>query len=141
MIRYDFDVAGREIWIFRAWHTRSHSTRNLDHIFTPQAVRLFCKFRVFLRTKNNLGQTFAITQIDENDAAMIARDMHPAGERNLPADVTFPKRIAIVRAIHAQAESGTLKNFATLSSNALLGMSDSSRVVRFFTLTCGHSSP
>src|SRR6266480_4415452 len=104
-------------------------------------MRLLRKLGVLLRTKDNLRQPFAIAQIDEDDAAMIARDMHPAGERDFAADVSLAQGIAIVRAIHAQAESGTLKNFATLSSNAVLGMSDSSRVVRFFTLTCGHSSP
>src|SRR5713101_1455028 len=100
MIRYDFDVAGREIWIFRAWHTRSHSTRNLDHIFAAQTVPLLRNFCVFFRAKDNLRQTFAIPQINEDDSAMVTRDMHPTGERDLPADIAFPKGIAIVRAIH-----------------------------------------
>jgi hypothetical protein len=65
-----------------------------------------------------LCQTFAIAQIDENDAAMIAHNIYPTGKRDLPADIAFAKRIAIVRAIHFQAELETLKNFATLSSNA-----------------------
>jgi hypothetical protein len=81
-------------------------------------MRLLCKLGVFFRAKDNLRQTSAISQIDENDSAMIARDMHPAGQRDLPADIGFAKRVAIVRAIHFQAELETLKNFATLSSNA-----------------------
>jgi hypothetical protein len=42
-------------------------------------MRLFRELRVFFRPKDNLRQTFAITQIDENDAAMIARNIYPAG--------------------------------------------------------------
>ena len=42
----------------------------------------FASSGIFFRAKNNLGQTFAIAQIDKNHAAMIARHMHPAGKRN-----------------------------------------------------------
>src|SRR5581483_4856824 len=45
-------------------------------------------------------QPFAVAQIDENDAAVIAARMHPAGERDGPANVRFAKRVAVSRAIH-----------------------------------------
>ena len=72
-------------------HARGHSTRNLDHIFAAQSVRFFRKLCVFLGAKDNLCQSFAIAQIDENDAAVIARDVHPAGKRDRFADVAFAK--------------------------------------------------
>ena len=36
----------------------------------PEGVRELGRLRVFLRAKNDLGQTFAIAQINENDAAV-----------------------------------------------------------------------
>jgi len=63
-------------------------------------MRLLRKLGVLLRTKDNLRQPFAIAQIHEDDAAMISRDMHPAGERDFAADVRLAKRITVVRAIH-----------------------------------------
>ena len=56
--------------------------------------------RIFFRAKNNLREPFAVAQIDENDAAMIALRMHPAGERDLLADIGGAKGVAMVRAIH-----------------------------------------
>ena len=87
----DFNVAGGEVWIFRARQPRRDVTRNLDHIFATQGMRLLRKRRVFLRTKNNLRQPFAVAQINEDHSAMIARDIHPARESDLLADVAFAK--------------------------------------------------
>ncbi len=64
-------------------------------------MRLFGHVGVFFRTKDDLGKSLPIAQIDENHAAMIARDLDPAGQRNLLADIGFTKRIAVVRAVHA----------------------------------------
>ena len=65
-----------------------------------ERMRLLRELRVFFGAKDNLRQTFAISQIDENDAAMIPRDVYPPSERDLPVDIAFAKRIAIVRAKH-----------------------------------------
>jgi hypothetical protein len=73
----------------------------LDHILAAECVRFLREFCVFFGAKNNLGQALAIAEINENHPAMIARDIHPAGERDLPADIGFPQRIAIVCAKHA----------------------------------------
>jgi len=62
-------------------------------------MRLLRKLGVLLGTKDNLRQPFAIAQIHEDDAAMISRDVHPAGERDFAADVRLAKRITVVRAI------------------------------------------
>src|SRR5438105_486737 len=56
-------------------------------------MRLFRELGVFLRAKHDLGQAFSIPQVDENHAAVIARDMEPTGKRRLLAaenvDVDF----------------------------------------------------
>ena len=105
LARNDFDFACGKVGVFRTRRPCSDSTRNLHYIFTAQRMRLLCQSRIFLRPKNNLGQPFAIAQVNENDAAVVARDIHPAGKHDLLADVPFAKRIAVVRAIHAMPES------------------------------------
>ena len=63
-------------------------------------MRLLCDLGIFFRAKNDLSQTFPIAQIDENDAAMIARDVHPAGERSHAANVDLAQLIAVMSAFH-----------------------------------------
>ena len=80
--RFGFSVPGRR---------GGDCARNLNHIFAAQRVRLLCKLGIFLRAKNHLSQSFAVAQINENHAAMIAGDIHPSGKRDLPADIAFAK--------------------------------------------------
>jgi hypothetical protein len=54
-------------------------------------VRLFCKLQVFLWTENHLSQAFAVAQINEDHAAVIAGDVYPPGKYDLPADIAFAK--------------------------------------------------
>ena len=82
---------------------------------------------IFLRAKDNLGQSFAIAQIDENDAAMIAPHMDPAGQRDLLSDVGCCQLIAVMSPIHGEEKAlilGEAQNLASwLSSpNGVLGI-------------------
>jgi hypothetical protein len=54
-------------------------------------MRLLRKLRIFLRPKNNLGQPFAVAQINENHPAVIARNIYPAGKCDVLADVSLAK--------------------------------------------------
>src|SRR4029077_13524794 len=87
----DFDVAGREVWILRARQACGDRARNLNDIFAAQRVRLLCKLSIFLRAEYQLSQSFAVAQINENHAAVIAGDVYPAGKRDLPTDIAFAK--------------------------------------------------
>ena len=104
-------------------------------------MRFFRELRILFWSKDNLSDSFAIAQINKYDAAVIARNVDPTGKGRVLADVDLAKGIAIMRPVGGHVEPETLKNFATLSSSASPAMSDSSRVARFFTFTCGHSSP
>src|SRR5437764_11637728 len=59
--------------------------------------------RVLLRPKHDLSEAFPIAEIYKCDAAMIARNVHPAGKGHLLADVAFPQCIAVVRPVHARS--------------------------------------
>ena len=58
------------------------------------------QLRVFLRAKDHLGQAFPITQINENNAAMIAADVDPAGELDRATNVGGAQLGAVMGAIH-----------------------------------------
>ena len=55
---------------------------------------------IFLRTEDNLGQAFAIAEVDENDATVVAPGMDPAGEFDLLADIGGAESVAVMGAIH-----------------------------------------
>jgi len=63
----------------------------LNDVFAVQRVGLFCQLGILLRTKNHLGQPFAVAQINENHTAMVAGNVHPSGKRDFLADIGFPK--------------------------------------------------
>jgi hypothetical protein len=54
-------------------------------------VRLLRKLRIFLWSKHDLRQAFAIAKINENHPAVIARDIYPPGQCDLPADIALAK--------------------------------------------------
>src|SRR5437588_567194 len=89
--RNDFDIAGGEVRIVRAGQPRSDLTGHLNDVFAAQCMRLLCKLGIFLRPKHDLRQAFAIAEINENYTAVIACDIYPTGERDLPADVCLAK--------------------------------------------------
>ena len=89
--RDDFDVASGEIWIFCARQPRSDVTRYLNDVFAAQCVRLLRKLRIFLRSKHDLRQAFAIAEINKNYPAVVACDIDPPGQRDLSADVALAK--------------------------------------------------
>ena len=65
-------------------------------------MRFLRDFCVFLGTKNYLGQAFAVAQINENNAAVIAQNVHPPSERDCFANVVFAKLITVMRSRHEE---------------------------------------
>ncbi len=83
------------MWIRRAGRTCAHRPANADAEFTAQPFRgrehVLC-----IRIEHDLQQPFAIAQIDEDHAAMIAAAMHPAGDAEFLADESFVDLTAVV---------------------------------------------
>ena len=78
-MREDLDLAAREVRIHGAFGARPHETRHADDEFVAQLFR-HGEGRGAIGIADDLHQTFAIAQIDENDAAVIAAPMHPAAD-------------------------------------------------------------
>ena len=86
---------------------RGDAAVDLDDVFIAQMVRGLRDLGVLLRAEDDLGQAFAVAQIDEGDAAVIAPGMDPAGERDLLADVGGAESVAMMGAIHNSCGSVT----------------------------------
>ena len=83
--REHLDFAAREIRVDGAVRTRTHDTLDGEHELRTQPLG----FREHLGPvgiEDDLQQAFAIAQIDENDAAVIAAPVYPTGYRHCPAD-------------------------------------------------------
>ena len=89
-----------ELRVFGSRNAGGDLAFNLNHIFVPQMVGLGGQLGIFLRSENNLRQPFPISQVDEDNAAMITPDMHPAGEHRRAADVAFAEFVAMMGPVH-----------------------------------------
>jgi len=87
MLWQELHISSRQLGVLGPRDTRCDFAFHFNHIFVAERVRDGRQLGILLRAKNDLGQSFAIAQIDENDAAMIAPDMHPAREFRDTADV------------------------------------------------------
>ena len=97
----DLDLAAREVRIHRAFGARPHETRHADDEFVAQLFRNGEDLGA-IGIADDLHQTLAIAQVDENDAAVIAAPMHPAADGH---------RLGQALAIHATAVVGAFQVF------------------------------
>jgi len=99
------DLTGFEVDVGRAGRPRPHQTRDLEHVFIAYALR-HREHRCTIGIEHNLQQPRAIPQIDENDAAMVAPTMRPAGHRDHLADHRLADFTAIMSAHKLELPKG-----------------------------------
>ena len=97
----DLNCAGRHLGILGAAGTAAHLAVDLHHPFGAQLFHLLERRAV--RIGDHLGEPVMVAQVDEEDAAVIAHPVHPAGEPHLFADVGLAERAAGVGAITVHA--------------------------------------
>ena len=92
-----FDFARREIRIDRALGPRADAACHRDAVF---AAQLFCSCerRRTIGIADDLHDAFAIAQVNEDDAAVIATPVHPSHEGNGLSQVAAVDAAAIVGA-------------------------------------------
>ena len=100
VLRQQFDVARGEFWILRAGDAGGDFAFDLDHIFVPERMGNGRELSIFFRAENDLGQSLAIAQIDENNAAVIAPDMNPTRKFGDAADVRGAQFVAMMCPVH-----------------------------------------
>ena len=75
------DEAGRHFGVFRAWRALAHLAVNANHEFRAQLLRFAESGRI--RIDHALGDPVVVAQIDEQQAAVIADAVAPAGKANV----------------------------------------------------------
>ncbi len=93
----DFDRAGGELRIFRAGRALAHLAVDSHHPFGAQLLGGLEGGRI--RIGDDLRQAVVVAEIDEQEAAMVADAVAPAGEPHRLADMQLAQRAASMRAI------------------------------------------
>ncbi len=83
----DLDVAGGDLWVGVAFRSDLDDTGDRDAELRAQPVRLGQHVVV---AENHLGDAGGVTQVDEDDAAVVAAAGHPAGQGHLLPGVASP---------------------------------------------------
>ena len=95
--REHLDLARGQVRIGRAFRARAHETRDADDEFVAQFLGLGEDLRR-IRIADDLHETLAITQIDEDHAAMIATTVDPTRHGDSATDEGFVDLTAIMSA-------------------------------------------
>ncbi|MCY1423299.1 hypothetical protein D9M71_390080 [compost metagenome] len=98
-IAQHFDSAGSHVGIAGTGRTQTHLAGNLDHVLAAYTVS--CRESLgAIRVEHHLGQTFTVTNIEENHPAMVATAMNPSAKGNFLAFQAFVQLAAIMAAHH-----------------------------------------
>jgi hypothetical protein len=82
---HELDLAGLQIRIDGSRRTGPDHAGDLEYVFIAHPLRLGEDIRG-VRIEDDLQQPLAVAQVDENDAAMVAAAMGPAGDGDDLAD-------------------------------------------------------
>ena len=93
----DFDRTGRQLGVLGAGRARAHLTVDAHHPLRAQRLGDLERRAVWIG--HHLGEPVMIAQIDEQDTAMVAHAMTPAGKARLAADVACSQCAAGMAAI------------------------------------------
>ncbi len=93
----DLDRAGRQVRVVGALWALTHLAVDPHHPFRAQRLRQLEGRRI--RVGHHLGDAVVVAQVDEQQAAVVADAMTPAGEPDLLANVGFPQRAAGMRTV------------------------------------------
>ena len=80
-VSHDFDCPGLQVWIGQPVLPPPHFPSHRDHKFRPQHFRGAVNFRMDLGAEDHLGDPFTVTQIDEDELAVVAPAIHPAHQK------------------------------------------------------------
>ena len=97
----DLDLAGRQRRIDRVGAARDHAAGHGQHAL--ETHRLGGREEGMLGLKDDLGDAVVIAQVDEQQLAVVALAVHPAGQAHGQADLSRAQLAAVVGAIGMHA--------------------------------------
>ena len=105
----EFDLSGGQRGVFLARQSRGDLAGDGDHVFGAQRMGLRGNGGVFLRPEDHLRDARAVTQVDEDDPAVVPARIDPAGERGGGAHVGGAELVAGMGAVAAHKRSGVFR--------------------------------
>ena len=95
----EFDRAGGQLRVFGSSQAGGDFSGDADHILATEFVGFLCGVGIFLRAEDNLCDAFAVTEVDENQAAVVAAGGDPAAEGDFGAGMFGAEGVAVVGAV------------------------------------------
>ncbi len=86
---HDLDLARREVLVVRALRPAHDLAGDADDRLRLQVLQLLGQFRVIVRLELDLRDAAAVTEVDKDDAALIADRVDPPEERYDRVDVGY----------------------------------------------------
>jgi hypothetical protein len=96
----DLDFAGGELWVFAAGEALDDAAGDLKDVFSAESVGGFGDLREFLGAKDDLGEAFAVAEVDENHPTVVSARIDPACQGDLLADVFLAQTVTSGGAVH-----------------------------------------
>ena len=96
LARQQLHLARGEVRVRGACGALAHQSPDLDHELVAQLFGL-AELGLVVGIEDHLQQAFAVAQVDEDHATVIAAAVNPSGNRNLLTDQLFIDLAAIVR--------------------------------------------
>ncbi|CAM2152284.1 conserved hypothetical protein [Paraburkholderia tropica] len=91
-----FDLAAREVGVDRAFRTIADQTLDLHAELVAHAFGDLEHLGA-IRVADDLNEAFAVAQVDEDNAAVVAAALHPSAQRNSLAQQLFGHQTAVFR--------------------------------------------
>jgi hypothetical protein len=101
------DLTSRKVQIHCSFDTLLHTPRDFDYRLGLNRAELSLE-RCIRRVKDDLGEAFAITQVDEKNTAVVANGIDPANESSGRTSVRFTELRAVMSAFHKCGDENTL---------------------------------
>ncbi len=79
----DFDLSGFHFRVDRPFGAGRYLSLDGDNVLAADAVGFAVGFRVPIRIEGQLDDSLAVTQVDENQAAVVATALNPAHKANV----------------------------------------------------------
>jgi hypothetical protein len=100
LVGVHFDVAGGQVRVAQTFGPRRDDTLHLNDIFAARLAGVGVGVGRLIRIDGDLGHAEAVAQIDEDQPAMVATPVHPAGQRHTFANMRKVKFATSMRLQH-----------------------------------------